>query len=554
MCSSSSDSETETASEAEFSSESETSSVSGPPSPMQVGSAARRDPSGAGPSHTVPRSLWDQVELFSPQIPPFVATPGINVDVSNFNPYDFFHLFIGDQVLELIVQQTNLYARQVILQNPRSSYARAWVPTTVPEFKKFLGITLNMGLVKKPSVRSYWATNVTNATPVFAAVMNRTRYEAIMRFMHFTDNSLIPPRSDPAYDRLCKLRPLLSLLQHSFFNLYTPSLNLSVDESLMSFKGRLSFRQYIPSKRARYGVKLYKICESSTGYTCGFFIYEGRDRHLNPPGCPEGIGINGKIVWQLMEPYLQKGYHVYTDNYYTSVPLYKALHEANTGACGTVRKNRTGLPQQLVSWRLAKGQSLSFATDQLLAVKWSDKKEVILLTTVHTSTTVAVTERGSTTQKHKPLCVMDYNVHMGGVDLSDQVLQPYLVKRKNKAWYKKVAIYLIQMATYNSYVLYKRQGSLSFLQYQEKVVEHLMFEEPPSADTFQSENVERLTGRHFPHHVPETPNKKYPQKRCRVCRKHGIRRETRFYCPMCPSEPGLCVYPCFEKYHTIVNY
>lgn len=33
---------------------------------------------------------------------------------------------------------------------------------------------------------------------------------------------------------------------------------------------------------------------------------------------------------------LHKGYHVYTGNLYSSVPLFKVLHAANKGACGTV--------------------------------------------------------------------------------------------------------------------------------------------------------------------------------------------------------------------------
>ncbi|CAJ0930933.1 unnamed protein product [Ranitomeya imitator] len=132
------------------------------------------------------------------------------------------------------------------------------------------------------------------------------------------------------------------------------------------------------------------------------------------------------------------GYHVYTDNYYTSIPLYKSLHAANTGACGTVRKNRVGFPSQLVSRRLERGASFSLASDQLLAVKWKGRKDVYMLTTLHADNTVTVRERGATRDKEKPVCATDYNKYMGGIDLSDQVLQPYLVKRKTRAWYKKI--------------------------------------------------------------------------------------------------------------------
>ncbi|XP_069611178.1 piggyBac transposable element-derived protein 4-like isoform X2 [Ranitomeya imitator] len=521
----------------------------GSDSPMVVDWVMTAEDSEAGTSTAVPPMLWHHNSSFSPQIPPFLATPGIKVDVANFTPFDFFQIFITPEVLQLIAHQTNLYARQCISQKPTSFHSNSWIPTNVAEIKQFLGLTLNMGLVKKNTLRSYWAPKSIHSTPVFAAVMSRTRYETLMRFLHFSDNSQAPPRSD---DRLNKLRPLITLLKDLFLNSYTPEQNVAVDESLISYKGRLIFRQFVPSKRAKYSFKLYKLCESTTGYTSTFIICEGSDRQLSPPNCPPTIGIPGKIVWELMMPFLYQGYHVYTDFYYTSIPLYQSLHAANTGACGTVRENRVGFPTQLVSRRLKKGASFSLASDQLLAVKWNDKKDVYMLTTLHADTHVTVRHSGATRDKKKPVCVTDFNKYMGGVDLSDQVLQPYLVKRKTRAWYKKVAIYLIQIATYNSFVLYKRsQGELTFLQYQEKIIECLLFGSTQAQEAvFESEDVRRLSERHFIHAVPATSTQKYPQKRCRVCRKNGKRSDSRYYCPMCPSQPGLCVTPCFEIYHT----
>lgn len=261
----------------------------------------------------------------------------------------------------------------------------------------------------------------------------------------------------------------------------------------MNFKGRLHFKQFIPSKRARCGIKFYKLCESTTGYTFGFLIYEGRDRLLNPQGCPDDLGVSGKLVWHLIQPLLHQGYHLYVDNYYSSVPLFRSLHAAGTGACGTIRKNRKDFPQQLVRQHLQRGTSLSYQQEEMMAVKFSDRKDVYMLTTIHPEGTVTVTERGSATQKEKPLCVIAYNKYMGGVDLSDQILQPYLVLRKSKTWYKKVAIYLIQVAIHNSFVLYKKSGGTdTFLQYQEKIIEHLMFQADPRQPA-ESEDVRRLT-------------------------------------------------------------
>jgi len=48
-------------------------------------------------------------------------------------------------------------------------------------------------------------------------------------------------------------------------------------ESLLLWKGRLLFKQYPPPKQSRFGIKLYKLCESSTGYVYTFYVYVGKD-------------------------------------------------------------------------------------------------------------------------------------------------------------------------------------------------------------------------------------------------------------------------------------
>lgn len=79
-------------------------------------------------------------------------------------------------------------------------------------------------------------------THVFAAVMSQTNFETLMPSMHFSDNLQVPPINYPGYNHLNKLKPFISLLYESFLNLYTPEQNVSVDESLMNFRGQLMFR------------------------------------------------------------------------------------------------------------------------------------------------------------------------------------------------------------------------------------------------------------------------------------------------------------------------
>ena len=82
---------------------------------------------------------------------------------------------------------------------------------------------------------------------------------------------------------------------------------MCVDESLMLWKGRLGFRQYMPKKRSRFGVKSYELCESDTGYVWDFLVYTGATTGIEEEG-----GQGEKVVLTLMERLLVKNYKLYS--------------------------------------------------------------------------------------------------------------------------------------------------------------------------------------------------------------------------------------------------
>ena len=85
----------------------------------------------------------------------------------------------------------------------------------------------------------------------------------------------MPP--GPRSDRLWKIRPAFDFLVDRFSSIFMPGKNLSMDESLLLSKGRLFFKQYIPKKRNRFGIKLFLLCNCETRYILRFFIYTGNE-------------------------------------------------------------------------------------------------------------------------------------------------------------------------------------------------------------------------------------------------------------------------------------
>ena len=157
-----------------------------------------------------------------------------------------------------------------------------------------------MGIIHKARLTMYWSKDSILATPIFNQVMRRDRF-LLLRFLHFADNAQYNP-ADPDGDKLYKLRSIINMIKDRCCRVYSPGKCLSMDESFVLFKGRLSFKQYISSKRARFSIKLYQLC-TSNGILLDFLVYHGN----LAPGLTimeDGSLITERIPVKLMQKYL----------------------------------------------------------------------------------------------------------------------------------------------------------------------------------------------------------------------------------------------------------
>ena len=253
--------------------------------------------------------------------------------------------------------------------------------------------------------------------------MSSRRFELILRFIHLNDSETQPSRGIPEFDKLYKIRPFLDLLLQSFQDSYTHSQNLSIDESMISFKGRLSFLQYLPKKPHKWGMKAWVLADSLNGYTWGWRLYTGKE------GERAEKGLAHRVVLQLLDDERLEGkdYVVFTDKFYSSPALFRELTTKGFGACGTARKDRRGISHDVRDARLQKGQVVSSRDDGILSLKWRDKRDVTMLSTYHNDGMVAKSRRSRVAQWgmediEKPRVVEEYNLHMGVADHSKKIL------------------------------------------------------------------------------------------------------------------------------------
>lgn len=178
---------------------------------------------------------------------PFTAGEKMNATLpDNATALDYLQLYLTDAIMDVIVEQTNKYAEQYIAKNvikPHSS-VKHWIPTTRDEMVAFFGLCVLMGIVYKPRLTMYWSTDAVYQTDVFPSIMSRDRFLLLLRFLHFADNSAVSA-AQQRRDRMYKLKPIVDMIRDRCKSVYTPGRDLCVDESLLLFKGRLAFKQFI---------------------------------------------------------------------------------------------------------------------------------------------------------------------------------------------------------------------------------------------------------------------------------------------------------------------
>ena len=499
-------------------------------------------------------SIWTE-ELTTRTDIDFNQAVGMAVDPASLkSSKDFFELFFTDQVWQLLATQTNLYASQK--RGPEEN--SVWYPVSVEEMKAWLALYLCMGIVNKPNIKSYWSTDPILSTPFFPATMSRTRFVQILRYLHFADNNLAPRPDSPDYNKLYKIQPVLDLVVPRFKAVYHPKRELAVDETLIKFKGRVHFRQFIPSKPGRFGIKAFTLAESTSGYVLGSKVYTGKEAGVVQKD------LGKKAVMSLMEPFLGKGYYLFMDNYYTSVGLFEELEERSTLACGTVRSNRVDLPKEICNLKstqvkqLKRGESLYRQKGTLTCVTWRDRKVVSMLATLPTGeedsdeVERSVKVNGHWQKKNfaRPGVINLYNTFVGGVDVADQRVSTYARLMRGSVWYYKLFFYVVEVCISNAHILENKSllhTTRNGLLFRRSLIDELIQQQSFRRDTRSPQNPIpqiRFNQGHFHHLVSH--------KTRSTCKVHLQRVDTTFSCAVCGVR--MCQEPCFQRYHTLRDY
>lgn len=295
---------------------------------------------------------------------------------------------------------------------------------------------------KEPTIM-LWCSKKGYTRPIIAATMSRARFQAITSFLRFDDLNSREARK--ATDKLAPIREIFDLFIENFKKSYNPGSHVTVDEQLVSFRGRCSFRVYMKSKPDKYGLKIWAAADSENAYTLNMQPYLGKTNNISEKNQGE------RVVLDLVGS-IGSGYGITTDNFFTSLPLADNLLEKGMTLCGTLRKNKPYIPQELLPKPYKPAFSSMFAFKErhtMVSYVPSKSKAVLLLSTEHHDD--AVSGEGT---NFKPDIILHYNKTKGAVDTTDKMVKEYSARRITNRWPMVMFGQLLDVAGINSFILW----------------------------------------------------------------------------------------------------
>lgn len=380
------------------------------------------------------------------------------IDSNYPDPLEIFKELFDESLMRMIAENTN-QRLDLEMSDDQRQHDCTFEDVTVDEVYGFLGILLLLGTLKKRDIEidEIWSEkeNALHRVPQIIATMSRQRFKMLSRYLTF-DNLLTRQAECVNDPKFFKCREMLEHVRQKCLRAYEPSAHLSVDECLYSFRGRCSFKQYMPKKPAKYGLKFWQLVDSSNQYLCNFNVYTGKE------GKEVTKNLGEKVTLKLVEPFNNSGRNVSTDNYFTSSQLADRLWERNITLVGTIKHGRREVISQAFPSTKREVLSSDFYFSQhqtLISYVPKKGKAVNILTTQHHDRKV-----DTSNEKKKPDAIHYYNQTMGGSDVLDQLVGYYSCRRTTNRWTMRVFHYLMDVVTANTFTLLREMQTAEEMQ------------------------------------------------------------------------------------------
>jgi len=340
------------------------------------------------------------------------------------------------------------------------------------------------------------------------------------------------------------VRSLAAKLNASFAAHAAPSQHLTLDEAMVAYKSRSPIKQYIPSKPHKWSYKIW--CLASDDYLLHFEIYAGKE------GALSDAGATVDTVLRMTAAYQQQQHILYTDSWFTSPALQRALEQRGIRLCGAVRSNRKGMPDIPAEdiRALDRGEWIQRQKGDATVAVWRDQRAMWLLYN-HCSPSEAASldrwnDRGRKVSVGCPRAIRDYFYRARSVDVLSQLHYAYLIGRKARRAWPRLAWWLLDMCVVNAFQLWsKGQPHPGQLRFREELMYELLKQMPTD------QKPTRAGARPNPADAPAKDHYSLltsVDRDCVQCSKRGAtRKRTNFICAAC--QVHVCCGECFSLWH-----
>ncbi|XP_066260986.1 piggyBac transposable element-derived protein 4-like [Euwallacea similis] len=323
-------------------------------------------------------------------------------------PLECWSLFVDNVMLDDTVKYTN---EKINHKSQNYSDKHMIRETNTIELKAALGLLYLAGLFRssRQNLEDLWVNDGTGVD-IFRSTMPLKRFQILVACLRF---DCAGTRNDRR--RIDKLAPIRAIFER-FINhcqeCYIPSEYMTIDEKLEAFRGRCGFRQYIPNKPAKYGIKVFALVDART-----FYIFN-------------------------LEVYVE----------------YKL-----TAVC-TLKKNKREIPPVMLAVRGRKERSSMFGfQSNIMLVSYIPKKgkNVLLFSTLHHDRKIDT----DTNELKKPEVITFYNFTKGGIDVVDELSGTYSVSRNSRRWPLTLFYSILNSAAINAMIIWKKRKDKKILMY-----------------------------------------------------------------------------------------
>ena len=436
---------------------------------------------------------------------------------------DCFNQFLTIQAKELILKYSNLKAKRELGDDFKD--------VDMTELNAYIAMLYAGGITHQTNVKldQLWSDSLF-VPPIFSAVLPRARMREIKKHLRFDDKEQRDAKLES--DKMAALRELYEVINGQFKSSYVPGTNLTVDERISPFRGRVSFKIYMPKKPHKYGIKLWVLCDSVTKYVVNFKVYCGKQNNKREVNQGENVVMD-------LTSHLAAGYNITTDNFFTSVPLaFKLLNRSRNPMTllGTVRANRKYIPDFIKKHVGQEFDSCFAFSDDIMLVSYfpkEGKKAVVLLSSSAPTDKimppkVSKKDKREEKDKKKPEIIDSYNHTKCGVDVLDQMTGHMSVTRATRRWTVNLFCNMLEMIAINAYVSYTmsvdpkiERREFMILLVKDLCIPHVLRRDVFGSNLPQSVrmNIKKLIPQTQPQAVAVTAPQKKTEKndRCDLC-------------------------------------